>query len=270
MLSALRSEFGGHAEQKAASSEHGVRALARPPAGHSPRHGHAKPDPHVIVLFGATGDLAKRKLLPGLLPPVPSPGCCPRSSASSGPRRRSSRCQTTTSATRAEQACQQFGNCKPDESWDSFAARLSFGAASPEDPVAAGDRGRGGGEGDRGGVQRAPAERAHGHIGRLFHLAVPPVGVRLGGDDARLVRAGQRALAGDHREAVRHRPGVVQEAQRRPCTRCSTSRGCSASTTSSARNRSTTCSPSGSPTACSSRSGTGSTSGTCRSTCRRR
>ncbi len=24
------------------------------------------PDPHVIVLFGATGDLAKRKLLPGL------------------------------------------------------------------------------------------------------------------------------------------------------------------------------------------------------------
>ena len=25
-----------------------------------------KPDPHVIVLFGATGDLAKRKLLPGL------------------------------------------------------------------------------------------------------------------------------------------------------------------------------------------------------------
>ncbi|MDQ3351522.1 MAG: glucose-6-phosphate dehydrogenase, partial [Actinomycetota bacterium] len=24
-------------------------------------------DPHVIVLFGATGDLARRKLLPGLL-----------------------------------------------------------------------------------------------------------------------------------------------------------------------------------------------------------
>src|SRR3954462_6967774 len=25
-----------------------------------------KPDPHVIVLFGATGDLARRKLIPGL------------------------------------------------------------------------------------------------------------------------------------------------------------------------------------------------------------
>ena len=27
---------------------------------------HVPADPHVIVLFGATGDLAKRKLLPGL------------------------------------------------------------------------------------------------------------------------------------------------------------------------------------------------------------
>jgi glucose-6-phosphate 1-dehydrogenase len=27
---------------------------------------HTKPAPHVFVLFGATGDLAKRKLFPGL------------------------------------------------------------------------------------------------------------------------------------------------------------------------------------------------------------
>ncbi len=37
----------------------------------APRRGRAirsgpRPDNHVIVLFGATGDLAKRKLLPGL------------------------------------------------------------------------------------------------------------------------------------------------------------------------------------------------------------
>ncbi|MGH3420944.1 MAG: hypothetical protein ACRDOD_15330, partial [Streptosporangiaceae bacterium] len=31
-----------------------------------PKNGHPRPDNHVIVLFGATGDLAKRKLLPGL------------------------------------------------------------------------------------------------------------------------------------------------------------------------------------------------------------
>ena len=30
------------------------------------RHGEEPLDPHVIVLFGATGDLAKRKLIPGL------------------------------------------------------------------------------------------------------------------------------------------------------------------------------------------------------------
>src|ERR1700745_643898 len=30
------------------------------------RHDTAPLDPHVIVLFGATGDLAKRKLIPGL------------------------------------------------------------------------------------------------------------------------------------------------------------------------------------------------------------
>jgi hypothetical protein len=30
------------------------------------KSGHAPSDPHAIVLFGATGDLAKRKLLPGL------------------------------------------------------------------------------------------------------------------------------------------------------------------------------------------------------------
>ena len=30
-------------------SEHSQRR----PHGHSPRHGHAKPDPHIIVLFGA-------------------------------------------------------------------------------------------------------------------------------------------------------------------------------------------------------------------------
>ena len=30
------------------------------------RHDHEPLEPHVIVLFGATGDLAKRKLIPGL------------------------------------------------------------------------------------------------------------------------------------------------------------------------------------------------------------
>jgi len=143
------------------------------PSGHSPRHGHARPGPHVIVLFGATGDLAKRKLLPGLhhlfraglLPEqFRVVGCAPPEYAVSDDEFR----------TQAEAACQQFGNCKPDESWDAFASRLSFGAASPQDPSAlvnaveaaekaiAGEKGRGrNGNGD-------------GAVERLFHLAVPP------------------------------------------------------------------------------------------------
>jgi glucose-6-phosphate 1-dehydrogenase len=141
--------------------------------GASPRHGHVKPDPHVIVLFGATGDLAKRKLLPGLhhlfraglLPDeFRVIGCAPPQFALSDADFRAE----------AESACHQFGNCKPDDSWTAFASRLSFGAASPEDPsalVAAV-------EAAEKSISAAPARRRNGDgprpIERLFHLAVPP------------------------------------------------------------------------------------------------
>ena len=59
-------------------------------------------------------------------------------------------------------------------------------------------------------------------------------------------------------------------AERRRCTRPSPRSRSSASTTSSARRRRRTSSPSASPTGCSSRSGTATTSTTCRSTCPRR
>src|SRR5205807_9994782 len=43
------------------------QTISYPAPGSRPRRHDAQPlDPHVIVLFGATGDLAKRKLLPGL------------------------------------------------------------------------------------------------------------------------------------------------------------------------------------------------------------
>src|SRR6201998_4410609 len=43
------------------------QTIAYPAPGARPRrHDSAPLDPHVIVLFGATGDLAKRKLIPGL------------------------------------------------------------------------------------------------------------------------------------------------------------------------------------------------------------
>ena len=44
-----------------------------------------RPDHHVVVLFGATGDLARRKLLPGLFHLFVA-ACCRTSSASSARR----------------------------------------------------------------------------------------------------------------------------------------------------------------------------------------
>ncbi len=142
-----------------------------------PKHhvrGHAKPGPHVIVLFGATGDLAKRKLLPGLyhlyvaglLPDeFRVIGTAPPGSAISDEEFRGT----------AHSACTQFGNCKPDESWNDFAAHLSFGASSPEDPsplvTAVGQA--------EESIHAATRRHRGGHnntpIGRLFHLAIPPV-----------------------------------------------------------------------------------------------
>jgi glucose-6-phosphate 1-dehydrogenase len=143
------------------------------PSGHSARHGHAKPGPHVIVLFGATGDLAKRKLLPGLHHLFRA-GLLPEHFRIIGSAPPDFAVSDAEFRTQAEAACNQFGNCKPDESWDAFADKLSFGAATPDDPSAlvnaveaaekaitaeAGNR--------RNGSTQADVER-------LFHLAVPP------------------------------------------------------------------------------------------------
>jgi glucose-6-phosphate 1-dehydrogenase len=86
------------------------------------------------VLFGVTGDLAKRKLLPGLyhlfiaglLPDkFRIIGSAPPEFALSG----------TDFVAHAESAVAQFGRVKPAGSkWEEFASCLSFGAASPEDP----------------------------------------------------------------------------------------------------------------------------------------
>ena len=141
------------------------------PAGHSPRHGHARPDPHVIVLFGATGDLARRKLLPGLHHLFRA-GLLPEQFRIIGSAPPEYAISDEAFRERAEEACHQFGNCKPDETWDSFASRLSFGAASPEDPAALVNAV----EKAEKAIRDATAHRKNGNgpIGRLFHLAVPP------------------------------------------------------------------------------------------------
>ena len=175
-----------------------------------PRRARTRPEPYVIVLFGATGDLAKRKLLPGLYHLFVA-GLLPEKfrdhrDLAAG----SSRCADDDFAQHAQAACDQFGTASPTEPWDQFAVPAVVRRGVARRPVAAGVRRRGGREGDRQPVNG----------GRLtaYRAAVPPggaaVGVRVRGADARRVRAGQRRLAGDHREAVRRRPGLGAEAER--------------------------------------------------------
>jgi glucose-6-phosphate 1-dehydrogenase len=131
-------------------------------AGSSSRSTGPRPGNHVIVLFGATGDLAKRKLLPGLYH-LAVAGLLPGQYRIIGSAPPGMALSDADFVAHAKDAVSQFGVSKPSgAAWDEFASRLSFGAASPEDPsplVSA--------------VQAAEAAIG-GSVARLFHLAVPP------------------------------------------------------------------------------------------------
>jgi glucose-6-phosphate 1-dehydrogenase len=124
--------------------------------------GSVKPENHVIVLFGATGDLARRKLLPGLFH-LHAAGLLPHGCRIIGSSPHSFAMSDEQFRQRAEEACSDFCITKPtDPSWPSFAERLSFAAAEP---------------GNYAGLVAA-VQRAEQEIGgspcRLYHLAIPP------------------------------------------------------------------------------------------------
>jgi glucose-6-phosphate 1-dehydrogenase len=127
--------------------------------GRAPRSA-PRPDNHIIVMFGATGDLARRKLLPGLFR-LAAAGLMPDRYQIIGASRR----HMTDEQFRehARQAIAEFGTSAPaGDAWQAFARRLSFASADPArtfslvDAVAAAER------------------QIGGTPGRLFHLAVPP------------------------------------------------------------------------------------------------
>ena len=125
-------------------------------------NGAPRPDNHVIVLFGATGDLAKRKLLPGLFH-LHAAGLLPKEYRIIGAAPAQYALTDEQFREHAEQACSDFCITKPtDPSWPSFAERLSFGAADPGNATALVEA-----------VQRAEKE-IPGPVRRLYHLAVPP------------------------------------------------------------------------------------------------
>jgi glucose-6-phosphate 1-dehydrogenase len=136
---------------------------------------HARPSPHIIVLFGATGDLAKRKLLPGLYHLFVA-GLLPEKFAVIGTSPPEFAVSEDDFRKHARSACDQFGVAKPfGEPWEKFVSHLTFATASPDDPtplvaaVGAAEKTIGNSHG-----HSHAHNGADGSIGRLFHLAVPP------------------------------------------------------------------------------------------------
>ncbi|HWN01011.1 MAG TPA: glucose-6-phosphate dehydrogenase, partial [Streptosporangiaceae bacterium] len=132
-------------------------ALSRP----SPGRGSAPwPGNYIIVLFGATGDLARRKLLPGLFH-LAEAGLMPDRYQIIGSSRRSLTGEQFREL--ARQAAAEFGASQPtSDKWQDFARRLWFASAEP------------GRTGSLAEAIAAAERQIGGTPGRLFHLAVPP------------------------------------------------------------------------------------------------
>jgi glucose-6-phosphate 1-dehydrogenase len=120
------------------------------------------PEDHVILLFGANGDLARRKLLPALFH-LTQEGLMPRRFFIIGNSR--SEMSDDEFTTFARSSVDEFCRCEAtDSSWHEFSERLSYvshefrsGDTEPVDHA----------------VRAAEAELG-GQPRRLFYLAVPP------------------------------------------------------------------------------------------------
>ena len=117
---------------------------------------------HVIVLFGATGDLAQRKIIPGLYK-LACAGLLPPHYRIIGSAPHEFAVSTDDFRRHAYDAVTRFGHVAPEgEMWDEFEQTLSFAVADPSSPAAL-----------VAAVEFAQREIG-GDVRRLFHLAVPP------------------------------------------------------------------------------------------------
>lgn len=135
----------------------------------SPSHSfndRPRPENHVIVIFGITGDLARRKILPGLYH-LAVAGLLPEHYRIIGCARRQSSMSEDEFRTYAYDAMVQFASTTPaNNEWTAFAENLSF-AIDPDD----------GPRGIDAAVRRAEEEMGGG-VRRLYHLAIPPDAMR--------------------------------------------------------------------------------------------
>jgi glucose-6-phosphate 1-dehydrogenase len=119
-------------------------------------------DDHVIVIFGATGDLAKRKIIPGLFH-LAVGGLLPKRYRIIGSAPKTFGMSTDEFRKYAWEAIVEFGTDKPETKvWEEFVKLISFTVADPD---------------DAGDLVKAVAE-AQKEVGCnpkiLLHLAVPP------------------------------------------------------------------------------------------------
>jgi len=120
------------------------------------------PENHVIVIFGATGDLARRKILPGLFH-LAIAGLLPERYRIIGSSRNVSAMTDDEFRSYAKEAVRNFSDLKAEGArWTEFEHALTFAPAEPghsSDLEAA--------------VKLAEAEIG-GDVRRLLHLAIPP------------------------------------------------------------------------------------------------
>lgn len=122
----------------------------------------ARPDDHIIVLFGATGDLAKRKILPGLFH-LAIAGLLPKRYhiIGSAPARFSM--STDAFRQHTKDSIEQYSEHKPiGQVWEDFQKHLSFACADTD------------GSGDLVDEVARVETTMGGNVRRLHHLAVPP------------------------------------------------------------------------------------------------
>jgi glucose-6-phosphate 1-dehydrogenase len=121
------------------------------------------PEDHVIVVLGATGDLARKKLLPALFH-LDFEGLMPKRYLIIGSSKEEKSDEEFREFTR--NAVDEFCKCKSTEGhWEEFSSRLSYvsGEFGPDDFGPLSDA-----------VRKAEAEIGGDPPRRLFYLAVPP------------------------------------------------------------------------------------------------
>jgi glucose-6-phosphate 1-dehydrogenase len=123
-----------------------------------------RPSNRVLVVFGASGDLAARKLFPGLFH-LYREGLMPEDFRIVGSGRHSPGTDDEF-RDRINRALQQHGRVELDERWHDFAGRLSFVVSSAEDG------------GDLAAAIEAAEEEIDAEGERLVYLSVPPGAMR--------------------------------------------------------------------------------------------